>query len=219
MNNVSLKRRGCLALLAASSTVATAVPGPAAAAPKRSAVLPRWRSNGWDAIQRPVVAVVEGSNLRLSTAPGAPAVILAHLLRRWLYEIDDSVLPSELVGHVPPSRRADRADRLHSTGTALAIRPGWYPPGSVDRLPARDVVVVRDILAELRGVVRWGADVTPHDDARFVLDRPPGHPDLRSVAEALRRGTGPDLVSADLALPFTPTRRALARATARRSTS
>lgn len=218
MSPVHLDRRHCLAAAAATGATAlvASVATPAAAAPGPTGRA-TWSTHGWPVLGDPVARVVEGSDLTLVTAAGAPAVVLGHLVRRWFYEIDDSVRPSELVSHVPLRRGATATERLHATGIAVAIRPGWFPPGSAERLAARDVLVVRDILAELRGVVRWGADSTPHDDARFVLDLPPLHPDLDDLVRRLRPSakSGPDLVSADLGLPFTPARQAVARATAR----
>ncbi|MBO2464141.1 hypothetical protein [Actinomadura violacea] len=44
------------------------------------------------------------------------------------------------------------------SGTAIAVRPDLYPTGSAGNLLGYELLIVRDVLAECGGVVRWGGD-------------------------------------------------------------
>ncbi|MYV58642.1 hypothetical protein GTW37_02575 [Streptomyces sp. SID4931] len=87
--------------------------------------------------------------------------------------------------------RADRdvtADYVsnHLSGTALALYPENYPLGVTGNFFPHQVTAIRDILAELEGVVKWGGDMSPASEATFFIDVPPGSRKLEQVAAKLR---------------------------------
>jgi hypothetical protein len=169
-------------------------------------------SNGWEMEKitdvlgnihtRPVPGTpLEGIPVRLGTVE----VILVHLVRRFHYEVDQ-VARGEVTAWQPPGTvRRDRPESNLASGTAVRIRPGHYPAGSRNNFFPRQLVVVRDILAELDGVVRWSGDDRRPDESLFSIDVPPGDRRLTSLETRIRSwqdrpGTGagapPDTASA-----------------------
>jgi hypothetical protein len=176
--------------LQGATTVAAAllVPRPANAAPT----------------SRPTAALqenrIEGSNLTMLALPGAASVLLTHLVRRYLYEIDHTVTQHELVS---------------GNGTAIAIRPAWYPTGVSGGYCQRDTVVLRDILADFNGVVRWGGDRRPANESSFQIDDVLSNPALdRIAAQIATWNHTPGLGAGALVDPTVPTRRRRALALA-----
>ncbi|MFJ3445226.1 hypothetical protein ACIPM2_29065 [Streptomyces sp. NPDC086081] len=150
-------------------------------------------ANGWDMesaadrggsiASRPVPGTpVTDLQVRL----GAPETVLVHLVRRFHYEIAE-LQPGEAVGWTAPRGLRGPARNLAS-GTAVRIRPGHYPPGARGGYFPLELAVLRDVLAELGGVVRWGGDDRAVDEALFYLVAGPGDPRLEAVAERLRVG-------------------------------
>jgi len=86
---------------------------------------------------------VQGSDVTVTLLPGPAATILLYVARRFHYEID-TLRPADLTAG--------------SSGTVLEIRPGWYPPGARNGFLPHQLTVLRDILAECDGLVRWGGD-------------------------------------------------------------
>ncbi|MFF1375696.1 hypothetical protein [Streptomyces sp. NPDC058308] len=127
---------------------------------------------------------VPGSPLSVPLRLGDVSTVLVHVVRRYHYEID-SLRPDEVMGFIPPSRAPRGYATNHSSGTALAIRPGWYPPGARGGLIEHHVAVVRDILAECRGVVAWGGTFQTPDESHFHIAVPPSDPRLRHVARRI----------------------------------
>ncbi|MET0492394.1 MAG: hypothetical protein ABW000_04605 [Actinoplanes sp.] len=137
---------------------------------------------------------VQGSDLTVTLLPGQAATILLYVARRFHYEID-TLGPGDL-----------RAD---PTGTVLDIRPGWYPPGASGGFLPHQLVVVRDILAECDGLVRWGGDDAAEPrEGRFALGVRPAEPRLSALAGRMDRDEAAPgrRLGAGLALPFTAAR-------------
>lgn len=162
-----------LATGAAWPAVATAQPGTWSSATT---------ANGWPAIAPPAPIRVEGSSLAVAVLPGPVATVLLHCVRRYFYEIDDTLEQGDLVGHTTERRVAAAYESNHLSGTAVAIRPTWHPIGATDGFVTRDVVVVRDILADCEGVVRWGRDEKLVKESHFQIDVGPDDRRLQQVA-------------------------------------
>lgn len=120
--------------------------------------------------------------LRLHEDAGA---VLVHVVRRFHYEID-ALRSGDVVGWRASHRTSgtaatsDVASDLAS-GTAVRIRPGFHPAGARGGFFAPGLLVIRDILAECGGVVRWGGDDRAADEALFCLDVPPGDARLTAL--------------------------------------
>lgn len=148
--------------------------------------------NGWELEERAndVSTVwtrrVPGTRCDLDVRLGDVETVLAHVVRRFHYEIDE-LRAGDLTGWLPPSRvRLDRAEGNQASGTAVAIRPGSYPPGVKGGFFPPQLVVVRGILAECDGVVRWGGDDDRPYEALFSIDVPPGDERLTALVARLR---------------------------------
>lgn len=120
---MTLTRRAVLGGIATTAAMAAGRWEPAQARP------PRHSANGWPLIARPPASRVEGADLSITLAPGPAAAVLLHFLRRFLYEVDHAVPQSELVSHLPRPAGPARYETNHLSGTAIAIRPTWYPSG------------------------------------------------------------------------------------------
>ena len=149
------------------------------------------------AVGRAVVSVpavrpvpVEGTGLTVRLLAGPAAAALVYVARRFHYEID-TLRPGDLVGD--------------PAGTAIDIRPGWYPAGVSGGLFPHQLIVVRDILAECDGLVRWGGDRAADPvESRFELAVSASDPRVGALADRLgRRAAQP---GAEMARPFTPAR-------------
>ena len=73
-----------------------------------------------------------------------------------------------------------------ASGTAVRVRPGFYPAGVRGGFFSQQQVVVRDVLAELGGVVRWGGDYPAPDESLFSIDVRPGDKRLAQFAARIR---------------------------------
>ncbi|MFC8228710.1 hypothetical protein [Streptomyces sp. NPDC057287] len=130
---------------------------------------------------------IQGTGLTVVLREGDTATVLAYLAQRFHYDVarlEDE--RGEIVGY-----RADgevRADfeSNHLSGTALALYPEIYPLGVTGNFFPYQVTAIRDILAELGGVVKWGGDMKPAMESMFFIDVPPESQQLKQVAAKLR---------------------------------
>ncbi|WP_086563197.1 twin-arginine translocation signal domain-containing protein [Streptomyces africanus] len=150
-------------------------------------------TNGWEMERtaddrghiytRPVPGTpVEGVQVRM----GDVETVLVHVIRRFHYEIDE-LRRGDLTGWRHPSKvRKGLAESNQASGTAVQIRPGSYPSGIRGGFFPQQEAVIRDILAECDGVVRWGGDDKRPDEALFYIDAAPGDSRLAQTAEKIR---------------------------------
>lgn len=193
-------RRASTPLAPPAEQVPTSANGWPIVRPEDRAWTPSWRVGGSD------ITV----NLRL----GEPATILLHVLGRFHYEIDElKVSESQVIGYRPlGSASFSSPDSNHASGTAVSIRPDWYPAGSRDNFFPHQLVVLRDVLMECEGAVRWGGDDDQPNESRFTIAVPPDDERLHRVAAKIRAWNGEPGQGAGAALnPFDTERRKLAR--------
>lgn len=126
---------------------------------------------------------VEGSGLLVATRIGDVQTVLLHAIRRFHYEIG-YLEPGEVEGFRKPAAR-NSSENNHASGTAVDIRPGWYPRGTRGLNPA-ETQVVRAILADCEGVVRWGGDLADPHESHFEIAVPPEDLRLVRVADKIR---------------------------------
>ncbi|WP_449062022.1 hypothetical protein [Planomonospora algeriensis] len=206
---------GIVGAVALGRTVDT----PAAAAVPEPADWPHDVSqNGWPVVGAAEAHRIEGSNTEVRVLEGDVAIVLLHVARRFHYEIDAlrSDAPDEVTGHVTSRAVAQPYESNHLSGTAIAIRPGGYPVGGSGGFFPHETTVIRDVLAECEGIVRWGGDEPTPKESHFQIDVKPGDRRLRLLAEKISgwdRTPGEGAGSVD---PFTSERLTAARELARR---
>ncbi|CAL9529179.1 hypothetical protein SUDANB176_04015 [Streptomyces sp. enrichment culture] len=134
---------------------------------------------------------VPGTGLSVVVHTGDVETVLVHVIRRFHYEVDALDAPGDprpLEGWVNPSKVRDSGlpESNQASGTAVAIRPGSYPPGARGGFTAGQELVIRDIIADCEGVVRWGGDDRRPYEGLFYLGVRPGDPRLTKAAAKIR---------------------------------
>ncbi|MFD4525169.1 twin-arginine translocation signal domain-containing protein [Streptomyces sp. NPDC058470] len=149
--------------------------------------------NGWEMEK----VVDKHGHIYTRPVPGTPLVgiqvrmaevetVLVHVVSRFHYEID-TLREGDVVGwRTPGSVRKGLAESNLASGTAVRIRPGSYPSGVRGGFYPMEELVIRDVLAECEGVVRWGGDDSTSDESLFYIDVPPGDERLAEVARKIR---------------------------------
>ncbi|SDN01682.1 hypothetical protein SAMN04487981_103267 [Streptomyces sp. cf386] len=167
----------------------------------------RRSANGWPIDTAAIESFrVEGSPATVRLHREAAPVLL-HLARRWHYEVMPLRGSQDVLGH-----RTEGAVRLayesnYLSGSAIALL------GAGDGLWPLQEAVVRDILADYGGVVRWGADLSPAATCHFQIDVGPNAKPLTHLTKTFRdravhhNGPRPGAVED----PATPERRTRAR--------
>ncbi|MDT0346450.1 hypothetical protein [Streptomyces litchfieldiae] len=173
----------------------------------------RLSPNGWEMEK----TTNGGGNIWTRPTPGTPLTgvtvrigdaeaILIHVIRRFHYEISE-LRNDDVTGWRSPSEvRRNWPEGNQASGTAVQIRPGFYPAGTSGGFSHLQLLVIRDILAELDGAVRWGGDDRHLNESLFYLDVGPDEPRLAEMVEKIRawgdtpgRGAGApvDVLAAD----------------------
>ncbi|GAA3570309.1 M15 family metallopeptidase [Kribbella ginsengisoli] len=145
-------------------------------------------ANGWPIDRVPLsTAAVQGADAELTVlADPDVSVVLQYVARRFHYEVAE-IRAGELVGFKPLGRFASQHESNHCSGTAIDLLPGHFPAGLRGGLYPWQMLVVRDILAQCGGVIRWGADYRDSvDEGHFQIDVPPGDRRLKDLAAVLR---------------------------------
>ncbi|WP_326698139.1 hypothetical protein OG909_12790 [Streptomyces sp. NBC_01754] len=150
-------------------------------------------TNGWEMEK----TADGGGSIASRPVPGTPLAgvgvrtgdvetVLIHVVRRFHYEISELRRGDVIGWRSPGTVRKGLPEGNQASGTAVQIRPGFYPSGTKGGFFAQELVVLRDILAELDGVVRWGGDDRHADEALFYIDVEPGASQLTEVAQRIR---------------------------------
>ncbi|MER6152293.1 hypothetical protein ACWGPD_17650 [Streptomyces hirsutus] len=224
MNDLSRRRvLGAAGSLAGAAALGLLEIAPAAAAPARTdQAATTWSgslsANGWKILGEAASHTIEGSGRSVRLAGGDAATLLLHVARRFHYEIDQ-LREKDVTGHTTSRRVRQPHESNYLSGTAIAIRPHAYPLGVRGGLYSQELVVVRDILAELDGVVAWGGDFVSPQESHFEIALGPTHPKMRGVARKLRAWRDTPGLGAGTIDAFEPERLADVKAFGRRSAS
>ncbi|MCP9945049.1 hypothetical protein LUX12_10065 [Streptomyces somaliensis] len=127
---------------------------------------------------------VPGTEFDVDLAIGDAEIILIHVIRRFHYEVD-SLRPGDVTGFRPVAKSRGYKTN-YASGTAVSIRPGTYPAGVKGGFFPHELEVVRDILADCDGVVKWGGDFATPDESHFQIDLPPSDVRVRRLANKVR---------------------------------
>jgi hypothetical protein len=152
---------------------------------------------------------IPGTGLQLDLLIGDVETILVHVIRRFHYELA-TLRPGELIGYRSPSGVAGH-ELNHASGTAVDIRPRLYPSGVSGGFFPAEVALLRDILADCEGVVRWGADFKTPQESHFQIAVGPDDPRVHAIASKIRLWNGDPAKGAGILYdPADPGRRAAA---------
>ncbi|WP_314252550.1 hypothetical protein [Streptomyces sp. DSM 40907] len=154
-----------------------------------SAADTKWKkgtsANGWPVVKATGQHRVEGAGaLTASVLDGDVATVFLHVIRRYHYEIA-MLEKGEVTGHTTQRTVAQAYESNHLSGTAIAIRPEMYPLRAKDGFFASELTVIRDILADCEGVVRWGGDEAVPKESHFEIAVGPRDPLLGKVAKKM----------------------------------
>ncbi len=101
--------------------------------------------------------------------------------RRFNYEASTLRL-GDVVGRITDRRvlSAERSNLL--SGTAILMRPDFYPHGSTGHLDADTRVILEDIVAESEGVLAWAGHLDVPDESLLYLTTRPASASGRELA-------------------------------------
>ncbi|MET7476692.1 twin-arginine translocation signal domain-containing protein [Streptomyces sp. NPDC005648] len=181
------------AVIGAAVAAGSVLPvGSATAAERRGPKRPATSANGWtvqantDRDSQVWTRPVSGTALGVPVWIGDVETVLVHVVRRFHYEVQE-LTAVDLAGWRPAKGlRRDLPESNLASGTAVRIRPGARARGSLFPL---QVDAVRDILADCRGVVRWGGEDRPVDESLFYVAVGPQDERLPALAAGLREAT------------------------------
>ncbi|MGN9816998.1 hypothetical protein ACTMUQ_16855 [Streptomyces sp. SD11] len=185
-------------VVTAAVAVSSLVPGAAIAAPLKASKPEKAAqsaapasANGWplekesNHVSTVWTRTVSGTGLSIDIRIGDAEAILLHVVRRFHYEVEQ-LHHMDLVGwQAIESLDKKLPESNLASGTAVRVRPGAASKGGL--FPLQETVL-RDILADCDGVVRWGGDDSHVDESLFYLDRGPVDPQVRELADRLRKG-------------------------------
>jgi hypothetical protein len=168
-------------------------------------------ANGWPLRHKDIQQFkVEGAGVEVALRSGDVAAVLLHVARRFHYEV--AMLRP---GQISQTGGGAPFETNYLSGTAFAIRPDLYPTGAKGNLFPHELAVVRDILAECEGVVRWGGDFKKSPkEGHFQLDVRPGNLKLAKVARKIGQW-GPSRAAGTPRDVFDESRRAPAKVLAK----
>lgn len=183
-----------LGLTAAAGLATLAVPSPASASTRTAAdgsPAHHTSANGWPTESQADTSgaiwtrQVPGSSVSVALRIGEAATVLVHVIRRYHYEID-TLVDGEVIGFRPADGTLKGRATNHASGTAVAIRPTWYPDGAKGGLFPHQLATVRDILKECQDVVAWGGDFRRPNESHFQIDVAPSDARLKRLAARIR---------------------------------
>ncbi|MER8017778.1 hypothetical protein ACIQ7S_00220 [Streptomyces griseoluteus] len=212
----ALTRRQALGLAAGitAGTFVTTSPS-AQAAPQTSGWRGRRTQNQWPVVDadHTETSRIEGTNVSVPLLKGDVATVLLYVARRFSYEID-TLRPGDVQGHSTDRAVGVDFESNRLSGTALTIRPLFYPLGAQKGSGLSDLekAVVADILADCQGVVGWGGTADPVKESHFQIDLGPGDPALATLAARIRGEEATPGTGAGSIDPFVPARRKKAAA-------
>ncbi|MFE4665146.1 hypothetical protein ACFRI7_25870 [Streptomyces sp. NPDC056716] len=149
-------------------------------------------ANGWDSLTERSSGTatydIPGTNLEVILREGEVGVVLAYVAQRFHYDVTQlEVNRGQIIGYSNDLQIKADFESNHLSGTALALYPDSYPIGVKGNLFPYQVTAIRDILAELQGVVKWGGDMESAKESTFFIDVSPGSTKLSLVAETLEQ--------------------------------
>ena len=116
---------------------------------------------------------------------GDVETVLLHVLRRFNYEVR-TLKRGDVIGCRKPGSTIASYKSNNASGTAVDVCPQVYPAGVKGGFFPLQLEVIRDILADCEGVVRWGGDLKPVNESHFEIAVSPSSAQLTAVADKIR---------------------------------
>lgn len=142
--------------------------------------------NGYTANNRDYIATytVPGTSVRLPIRKGDVSVVLLYVAEQFHKRVEP-LTDGWNWGYAERPVRGGVSLSNHASGTAIDLNAPKHPLGKRNTFSAAQVRVLRQILAEVGGVVRWGGDyVSRADDMHFEIIA--GSAAVAAVANRLR---------------------------------
>lgn len=146
--------------------------------------------NGWPVNPPLVTRDVPGTNVRLRVAEGPAGEVLIHVASQVSARVEDISMDSDAGerddwGHAHRNVRGGEAVSNHASGTAIDLNATRHPLSVRDTFTPTQTQEIRNILAEVDNVVRWGGDYRNRaDEMHFEIIG--SQEEVARVAERLR---------------------------------
>ncbi|WP_369259829.1 hypothetical protein [Streptomyces sp. R35] len=147
----------------------------------------RVADDGGNIFTRPVPGTPLTGSAGIAVRMGDVETVLVHVVRRFHYEIDELRKGDVIAWRSPGTVRKGLAESNQASGTAIQIRPGSYPAGARGGFFPQQQLLIKDILAELNGVIRWGGNDPKPDESLFYIAVRPDDSRLARTANRIRR--------------------------------
>lgn len=133
--------------------------------------------NGWPAHPNPDVIGIDrnftaaGRRFPGGVKAGDVATVFRYLVEQFDRRVEDvdRYHPGDEWGWYYRRTTGGSSLSCHASGTAIDINATAHPYGVRGTFTAAQVGAIRQILAELRWVVRWGGDFSPPDEMHFEI--------------------------------------------------
>lgn len=145
--------------------------------------------NGYRANDRSLIASYKVPGGKISMRKGDVATILVYVAKRFDSEVEPLVWPGNW-GYAERKIRGGSSLSNHASGTAIDLNAPRHYLGARGTFTSRQVKVIKSILSDLQGVIRWGGNYSGRkDEMHFEINA--GTARVREVAKAIRAGKKP----------------------------
>lgn len=155
--------------------------------------------NGWRASRSPAAIGVKpfevvGREFPAGVKTGPVAVVLGYVAEQFHLRVEPLVNPGCWGYNYRANRNNPSNLSCHASGTAVDVNAPRHPNGRRGTFSKEQVAEIRRILAEVRGVVEWGADFsTTPDEMHFEISGSVA--EVAAVAKSLSQPQEDDVMS------------------------
>lgn len=145
--------------------------------------------NGYRANDRSLIASYNVPGGKISMRKGDVATILVYVAKRFHSEVENLIWPGNW-GYAERKIRGGSSLSNHASGTAIDLNAPQHYLGARGTFSKRQVRVIKSILSDLEGVIRWGGNYSGRkDEMHFEINK--GTATVRAIARKIRAGELP----------------------------
>lgn len=145
--------------------------------------------NGYRANDRSLIASYKVPGGKISMRKGDVATVLVYVAKRFHSEVENLIWPGNW-GYAERKIRGGTTLSNHASGTAIDLNAPQHYLGARGTFSKRQVRVIKSILSDLEGVIRWGGNYSGRkDEMHFEINK--GTAAVRAVARKIRAGDLP----------------------------